>query len=162
MPQHHTTKRVHHSAQQMYDLVGDVENYPHFVPLCESLRVRKREQRDGKTVIIADMTVAYSLIRDTFTSRVTMNPADLTIRVEYVTGPFQSLINRWSFKPIDDTSSEVDFFIAWEMKSRTFAMVAGAVFERAFRRFAEAFEARANHVYKPRHLTEAPQPSRGA
>ncbi|MGQ4272876.1 type II toxin-antitoxin system RatA family toxin [Terrihabitans sp. B22-R8] len=148
MPQHQTTRTVSHSAQQMFELVSDVEKYPQFVPLCESLRVRERTAKDdGQTILLADMTVAYSFFRETFTSRVTLDPANLTILVEYITGPFSSLQNRWKFVPLDEHKSEVDFFIRWEMRSRTIGLVVGAVFERAFRRFASAFEARANRVY---------------
>lgn len=156
MPQHSTTRRVQHSAREMFDLVVDVEKYPRFVPLCEDLRIKKREERDGKAVIVADMTVAYSVFRDTFTSRVTMDADALTIVVEYVTGPFSSLVNRWRFIPVTETSSDVEFFIAWQMKSRAIGLVAGTVFERAFLKFADAFEARADFVYNRRHLAEAP------
>jgi coenzyme Q-binding protein COQ10 len=155
MPEHKTTRRVNHSAQEMFDLVGHVEHYPRFVPLCEALRVRKRDERDGKTVILADMTVAYAMYRDTFTSRVTMDPRDLTIDVEYISGPFSSLVNRWKFAPASPSSCDIDFFIAWEMKSRALELVVGAVFERAFLKFADAFEARADFVYNRRHLADS-------
>ena len=59
MPQLSTTRRVRHAASEMFDLVADVERYPEFVPLCQSLKVRKRMQVAGKDVIVADMTVAY-------------------------------------------------------------------------------------------------------
>ena len=156
MPEHKTTRRVNHSAQDMFDLVGHVEHYPRFVPLCEALRVRKRDVRNGKTVILADMTVAYSIYRDTFTSRVIMDPAALTIDVAYITGPFSSLLNLWKFTPVTPNSCDVEFFIAWEMRSRTLELVAGTVFDRAFRKFAEAFETRADFVYKRRDLAESP------
>ena len=156
MPDHKTTRRVNHSAQDMFDLVGHVEHYPRFVPLCEALRVKKREVRNGKTVILADMTVAYSIYRDTFTSRVIMDPAALAIEVDYITGPFSSLNNRWKFVPVTPSSCDVDFFIAWEMRSRALEMVVGAVFDRAFRKFADAFEARADFVYNRRDLAESP------
>ena len=69
----------------MFDLVADVERYPEFVPLCESLSVRKRTADDGgREIIIADMTVAYKFIRESFTSRVTLDRANLTILVEYL------------------------------------------------------------------------------
>lgn len=155
MPEHRTTRQVAHSAQNMFALVGHVEHYPRFVPLCESLKVKKREEREGKTVIIADMTVAYSMFRDTFTSRVTMDPESLTIDVDYLTGPFSSLHNHWRFVPATEHSSEVKFYIAWEMKSRALDLVVGAVFERAFLKFADAFEARADFVYNRRHLAES-------
>jgi coenzyme Q-binding protein COQ10 len=156
MPQHQTRKRVQHSAQDMFALVADVEKYPRFVPLCEALKVKKREERDGKKIILADMTVAYSVFRDTFTSRVTMDETELTITVDYITGPFSSLVNRWKFLAVTPTSCEVEFFIAWEMKSRTLSLVVGTVFERAFLKFADAFEARADFVYNRRHLAESP------
>ena len=156
MPSHHTTRRVAHSAEEMFDLVADVEAYPAFVPLCEGLVVRRRSDRDGTTVLIADMTVAYALFRETFTSKVTLDRANLAIDVEYIDGPFSSLMNNWRFKAIDARSCEVDFRIAWEMRSRAFGMVVGAVFERAFRKFAEAFEARADRVYKRKEVAEPP------
>jgi coenzyme Q-binding protein COQ10 len=131
----------------MFDLVADVERYPEFVPLCQSLKVRKRMQMAGKDVIVADMTVAYKMIRETFTSQVTLDLPNLEILVEYLEGPFRRLNNRWKFRPAGDRACDVDFFIAYEFRSRTLGMLMGAVFEAAFRRFSTAFEHRADRVY---------------
>jgi coenzyme Q-binding protein COQ10 len=147
MPELSTTRRVHHAANEMFDLVADVEHYPEFVPLCQSLSVRKRTKEDGKDVIVADMTVAYKLVRETFTSRVTLDRANLQILVEYLEGPFRRLNNRWSFRPAGTRDCDVDFFISYEFRSRTLGMLMGAVFDAAFRRFAGAFERRADQVY---------------
>src|SRR5579883_3141080 len=148
MPQFSTKRRIRHSASDMFDLVADVEHYPEFVPLCRSLQVRKRTRdAEGRDVIIADMSIAYKLIRETFTSRVTLDRKQLQILVEYLEGPFQRMNNRWSFRPIDEQSCEVEFFIAYEFRSRTLGMLMGAVFDAAFRRFAAAFERRADQVY---------------
>jgi coenzyme Q-binding protein COQ10 len=147
MPELSTTRRVHHGASAMFDLVADVEHYPEFVPLCESLRVRKRLQDGGKDVIVADMTVAYKLIRETFTSRVTLDKPNMEILVEYLEGPFQRLNNRWNFRAIADQACDVEFFIAYEFRSRTLGMLMGTVFDAAFRRFASAFECRADQIY---------------
>jgi coenzyme Q-binding protein COQ10 len=147
MPSFRTTRRVSHAAGNMFDLVADVERYPQFVPLCESLRIRRREERAGLPVFIANMTVAYGLFRETFTSRVTLDRPNLMIVVEYIDGPFRHLENRWTFRPTGDTSCDVEFAIDYEFRSRTLAMLMGAVFDRAFRKFAEAFEARADAVY---------------
>src|ERR1700756_5290406 len=111
MPQFSTKRRVRHSASEMFDLVADVERYPQFVPLCQSLRVRKRESlADGKEVIVADMTVAYKFIHETFTSRVTLEREKLEILVEYLQGPFQKMHNRWSFRPAGERSCDIEFF----------------------------------------------------
>jgi coenzyme Q-binding protein COQ10 len=147
MPELSTTRRVRHAASAMFDLVADVEHYPEFVPLCQSLRVRKRLQEGDKDVIVADMTVAYKLIRQTFTSRVTLDRPNLEILVEYLEGPFSQMNNRWNFRAIADQVCDVEFFITYEFRSRTLGMLMGTVFDTAFRRFAAAFERRADQVY---------------
>jgi coenzyme Q-binding protein COQ10 len=147
MPQLSTTRRVRHAASDMFDLVADVDRYPEFVPLCQSLTVRKRINEGGKEVIVADMTVAYKLIRETFTSRVTLDRPNMEILVEYLEGPFRQLNNRWRFRAVEGRLCDVDFFIAYEFRSRTLGALMGAVFDAAFRRFAGAFERRADEVY---------------
>ena len=132
----------------MFDLVADVERYPEFVPLCEKLVVRKREALDdGRPVLIADMTVAYKVFHETFASKVTLDRPKLEILVEYLDGPFRSLENRWHFKDEGERACEVEFFIEYEFRSRTLGLLMGGVFEAAFRRFADAFEQRANKIY---------------
>ncbi|MEN5081846.1 type II toxin-antitoxin system RatA family toxin [Bosea sp. TWI1241] len=148
MPMFNSTRRVKHTPAQMFALVADVETYPQFLPLCEGLVVRRRTPReDGGEVLIADMTVGYKAIRETFTSRVTLDPANLKILVEYVDGPFRYLENRWTFRPIEGEGCEIGFFISYEFASRMLGMLMGAMFDKAFRRFAEAFEKRADAIY---------------
>ena len=148
MPQFSTTRRVKHSAADMFALVADVERYPQFVPLCRSLTVRRRTtDSEGRDVIVADMTVAYKLVRETFTSRVTLDRPKLQILVEYLEGPFQQMNNTWTFRPLGDDACEVEFFIVYEFRSRTLGLLMGGIFDAAFRRFATAFERRADQVY---------------
>ena len=148
MPQFSSRRRVPHSAQQMFDLVADVERYPQFVPLCKALKIRERTtSEDGTEVIVADMTVSFKLVQETFTSRVTLDRANLKILVEYLKGPFSNLENRWSFVAKTDRACEVVFYIDYEFKSRMLATLMGAMFDTAFHRFAAAFESRADQVY---------------
>jgi coenzyme Q-binding protein COQ10 len=148
MPQITTRRRVPHTAVDMFDLVADVEQYPRFVPFCRDLRVLRRDQgEDGTEVLVANMTIAYKLIKETFTSRVTLDPAQLRIHVKYLNGPFTRMENRWEFHPIDENSCEVEFFLAYEFKSRALALLMGSMFDAVFRRFASAFEQRADAVY---------------
>ena len=147
MPQFSTKRRVRHAATDMFDLVADVEKYPQFVPLCSGLTVKSRAEKDGKTVLVADMTVAYKIIRETFTSRVTLDQQGLKILVEYLNGPFKRMQNRWTFYPVEAKVSDVEFFIDYEFRSRTLAVLMGAMFDAAFRRFAVAFEQRADEIY---------------
>ena len=156
MPQFSNTRRVRHAAAEMFELVADVERYPEFVPLCGALKVRRRiPEPEGVEIVVADMTVAYKVIRETFTSRVTLDRPNLDITVEYLDGPFSRMENRWDFHPVGDQLCDVEFFISYEFKSRMFAMLMGAMFETAFRRFSQAFERRADQVYgrqKPRDV----------
>ena len=132
----------------MFDLVADVERYPEFVPLCKSLTVRRRSKdSEGREVVVADMTVAYKLIRETFTSRVTLDRGKREILVEYLEGPFRAMNNRWRFHPTGEQASEIEFFIAYEFRSRTLGLLMGSIFDAAFRRFSAAFERRADQVY---------------
>jgi coenzyme Q-binding protein COQ10 len=150
MPEFSTRRRVQHSAANMFALVADVEGYPEFVPLCKSLKVRRRTTENGREVIVADMTIAYKVVSETFTSRVTLERERLTILVEYIEGPFRRMNNRWTFRPVDDKSCEVEFFLTYEFRSRTLGLLMGSVFDAAFRRFATAFERRADQVYGTR------------
>jgi len=151
MPQFSTKRRVRHAAIDMFDLVADVSKYPQFVPLCSALTVTSRADKDeGVVVLVADMTVAYKIIHETFTSRVTLDRPNLKVLVEYLNGPFKRMQNRWTFHPAGDHACDVEFFIDYEFKSRMLAMLMGAMFDAAFRRFAVAFEQRADEVYGPR------------
>lgn len=148
MPQFMNRRRVRHSAERMFDLVADVEKYPEFVPLCKALKIRQRTQNaDGNEVIIADMTVSFKLVREAFTSRVTLDRANNKILVEYLQGPFSKLENRWNFTPKGEQACDIEFFISYEFKSRMLGMLMGAMFDTAFQRFSAAFEKRADQVY---------------
>ena len=118
------------------------------MPLCRSLAVRKRTTDSaGRDVIVADMTVAYKLVRETFTSRVTLDRPKLRDPGRISRRPVQRMNNRWSFRATGERSCEVEFFIAYEFRSRTLGLLMGGIFDAAFRRFAAAFERRADQVY---------------
>lgn len=133
----------------MFDLVADVEQYPQFLPLCEALVVRERRAKGDVELLVASMTVGYKAIRETFTTRVLLNPPALAIDVSYVDGPFKRLDNRWRFVETGPNRCDVHFDIDYEFSSRMLSMVMGAMFDAAFRRFTTAFEERARAVYGP-------------
>ena len=148
MPRFHTSRTVAHSATAMFDLVADVESYPKFLPLCRALKVRRRVLlSDGREELIADMQVGYKALRESFTSRVSLDPGKREIIVEYISGPFRHLENDWHFIEIGPDSCRIEFDIAYEFKNRALALVVGGMFEAAFRKFAAAFESRADLVY---------------
>ncbi len=148
MPSFETTRRVHHSAAQMFDLVADVETYPQFLPLCKALRVKSRSEEHEVLTLVADMEVGFKAVRETFTSRIACERPALKIVVNYIDGPFRQLENVWNFSDRDaGRACQIDFHIAYEFKSRMLGLLMGSMFDQAFRRFAEAFEHRADEVY---------------
>ena len=148
MPQFSTKRRVQHSASDMFDLVADVERYPEFVPMCSAMHMRSRTDKGGGiSVMVATMTVAYKMIHQSFTSRATLDKPKLKILVEYLDGPFGHMQNRWAFHPTGEQACEVEFFIEYEFRSRTLALLMGTLFDTVFRRMASAFEKRADQVY---------------
>ena len=147
MPKFEATRRVAHTPEQMFALVADIETYPQFLPLCEALTVRSRKERDGRTILVADMSIGYKAIRETFTTQVLLKPDENSIDVKYIDGPFKYLSNIWRFEPADGGGCNVRFFIDYEFKSRILGALMGTMFDRAFRMFSEAFEKRADIIY---------------
>jgi coenzyme Q-binding protein COQ10 len=149
MPQFRTTRRVHHSADNMFSLVADVERYPELLPLCTGLKVRRRDtQENGVEVLIANMSVGYRMIHETFATRVTLDRPNLSIYVAYLSGPFSHLENTWKFSDAGERSCDVDFYISYEFKSRALGLLVLSVFDTAFRKYTTAFERRADLVYR--------------
>ena len=134
----------------MFDLVADVERYPEFLPLCEGLAVRSRKERDGKELLIADMTIGYKAIRETFTTQVLLNRAERAIHVEYVNGPFKYLNNHWKFLDGPQGGCIIDFHVDFEFKSRVLQQLIGLLFDEAVRRMVAAFETRARKLHGDR------------
>jgi coenzyme Q-binding protein COQ10 len=150
VPSFRSERRVRHSADKMFDLVADVERYPEFVPLCTALRVRSRKpQGEGRETLIADMSVGYKVIRERFTSRVTLDKPRMRVVVDYIDGPFSRMENIWTFRDEPEPPrSLVAFFIDYEFRSRILGSVMGSMFDAAFHKFSEAFEKRADAIYK--------------
>ena len=145
MPQFQSTRRVRHSALKMLELVADVEKYPQFLPYCLGSTIMRRTMApDGKEIILVTMTVGYGPIRESFVSRATIDRDRLKLLVQYVDGPFRRLENRWTFRPAADAGCDVDFFIDYAFRSRTFELLAGSIFETLFRKMSDAFVERAS------------------
>ncbi|MDX2155966.1 MAG: type II toxin-antitoxin system RatA family toxin [Hyphomicrobiaceae bacterium] len=147
MPSFETTRHVPYTPSQMFDLVADVEQYPRFFPLCEAMRVRTRERKGETEILVASMDIGYKAIRETVTTRVTLDRRSLAVRVDFVDGPFRVLENRWRFAEAKTGGTDVRFFISYEFKSFMLQMLVGTLFDQAFRRCVTAFEARAREIY---------------
>ena len=153
MPSHKEKRVLPYTPEQLFTLVGDLETYPEFLPWCIAARNRKREDGEGSSIIWSDLVVGFKLIRERFTSKVTLTPGDETsdarIDVEYVDGPLKFLRNHWIFVPHEDGACEIDFYVEFEFRSRIFEKMIGALFHEAVSRMVGAFEKRAAELYEP-------------
>src|SRR6185437_10377184 len=111
MPKHAERRHLPYRADQLFDLVADVERYPEFLPWCTGARIRERTDN----VIVADLLIGFRMVRERFTSRVTLNRPD-RIDVAYSEGPFRYLENHWKFEPLSDGSCVIDFYVAFEFR----------------------------------------------
>jgi len=146
MPSFETRRAVPFTPDQMYNVVADIERYPQFLPLCEGLRILSREQTASMTKLIAVMDVGYKSLRESFKTKVELQPNEPRIDVAYLDGPFRYMQSRWRFHARDN-GCEVDFFIDYEFRSKMLGLLMGAVFEKAFRKFSKSFEDRAAEIY---------------
>lgn len=142
MPTHAEERIVPFQPRQMYDLVADVDSYPEFLPWCTGSRIRERKE----TLIVADLIIGYKMIRERFTSRVTLKPEDLRIDVRYIEGPFKYLQNHWIFKEHPE-GCLIDFYVDFEFRSRFLQRMIQPFFNEAVKRMVRAFESRAEELY---------------
>lgn len=147
MPNFEKVHAVAHSADDMFELVADIEKYPLFVPLCQALAIRQTREKSGREILVADMTAGYKAVRESFTCQVVLNRQTREIQASYLDGPFKYLDNRWRFEPEDEGRCTIHFSLDYEFKSRALQMLMGSMFDRAFGRFVQAFEERADELY---------------
>jgi coenzyme Q-binding protein COQ10 len=131
----------------MYCIVADVERYPEFLPWVSALHIISREQVKGRDVLKARMTVGFRSFRESYTSRVNLDPAGRTIDVVQTDGPFRVLENHWRFTP-EGEGCRIDFSIQFEFRNLLLNAVAGAAFGRVMLKTEDAFIERARELSK--------------
>ena len=144
MARHREQKLLPWTADQLYSLVADVGRYPEFLPWCAAARITRR---DGN-VFWADLVIGFRLIRERYTSRVTLVPGR-EIHTTYTSGPFRKMEGLWRFVPRDDGGCLVDFAIEFEFNSRLLQRTIGVLYLEASRRLVRSFEDRARELYGP-------------
>jgi len=141
MPKFIEVRDFPYSAEQMYQMVGDVGAYADFLPWCLGVRVYKRTEES----LYADLIIGFKMFRERFTSHVKFT--DGRIEVNYIKGPLKYLHNHWQFTPNDDGGCRVDFLVDFEFKNKVFEKMIGGFFTEAVSHMIEAFEERADALY---------------
>jgi coenzyme Q-binding protein COQ10 len=146
---HRVVRNLPYTAEQLFELVGDVDRYPEFVPWVTTMRVRNRRQEPGGVSLVdAEAAVGFSFLKERFATRVRRDSQRLEIRAELLHGPFRKLANRWRFEA-QPTGARVEFEIDFEFKSRLLDTLLAANFNRAVDKLIACFEARAAAMYPP-------------
>lgn len=133
---------IEYSAQQMFDLVDRVEDYPQFLPWCNRTELKFRDA--GRTA--ATLHINYLSVKSHFTTE-NRKEAPVLMTIRLVDGPFRRLEGTWHFKPLADHACKIEFQLSYEFSSRMFEKVIGPVFSNIANSFVDAFVKRAAHVY---------------
>ena len=142
MPSHAEKRVLPYTAEQLFDLVMDIEKYPEFLPWCVAARINER----SKTELSADVVVGYKVFREKFSSRVHFTrPKE--VEVEYLKGPMRHLHNKWVFRDIGGGQCEVDFYVDFSLQTKLFETLVDQFFHRALVKMINAFEGRALSLY---------------
>lgn len=148
MPTHSETRTLPYTAQQMYDLVANVSDYPKFLPWCAAARVRKVTPQADAQVMEADLVISFKVFRERFGSRVVLYPQAHKIDTEYLDGPFRYMKSNWAFADVEG-GCDVTFFVDFEFRNAVLQGIIGVVFNEAMMRIVRAFERRAAELYDP-------------
>lgn len=143
----HKSVLIWYSAQEMFDLVADVDRYPEFLPWCDRARVVDRDEAGMK----AEVGISFGGIRQTFTTRNEHTPPR-EIRLKLVSGPFSSLEGRWLFSPVapgreGERACRVELELQYGFSNFALSALVGPVFDRIAGSLVDAFVKRANQVY---------------
>jgi len=142
LPTVQRSSRVSYTAEQMFDLVNDIERYPEFLHWCRAARV---DVRQGNTVE-ATLDIGALGFQRSFRTRNTLRRPD-RILIELVSGPFRRLRGEWKFTDLAAGGSEVSLSLAFEVTVSPFGAVFSKVFEELAGAQMDAFTARAAKLY---------------
>lgn len=133
---------VLHTAEQMFDLINDVERYPEFLPWCAKTEVVSRSD----DAVVATLYLAKAGLKYSFTTRNQLKrPVQMTL--ELVEGPFSSLVGVWEFKVLSDEACKVSLNLQFEFSGKIAAMAMGKVFNQVATTLVDAFVSRADEIY---------------
>ncbi len=147
MPKQEESKTVNYSKDQMFDLVADIDRYDEFLPWCNNSKIINTSIKDDIKIVIADLEIGYDQFVYTYRSEVKLHKDKSEINVRNLDGPFKYLENNWKFVTINESESEIQFKIDFELNITLFDILMRKFFDLAFQKMVDAFISRANEIY---------------
>ena len=134
---------INHNAEELFDIVLDIESYPYFIPWCSSMKVHSKNEKE----IFADMVVLYKfLIPQTLGSHVLYDKKKLNIATTYIKGPLKNLKTYWIFKPIKKNKTLINFSVEFEFKSFLHQKIASVFYPLIEKKMIKSFKDRADSL----------------
>jgi len=147
MPKASVKKLIECKKEQLINLVLDIEKYPEFVPFCIGAKVYEKKAQDNLLLIVADLTIGKGPFKDTYKSDVKYNKKEDSIFVTNLDGPLKHLENMWYFKE-NNNVTEISFEVDFELKNEFLNIIMTKSFQFALDKIAEAFQRRAEELFK--------------
>ena len=147
MPKASVKRLIECDKDKLFNLVLDIEKYPEFVPFCLDAHVFEKNTEGDLTLIIADLTIGKGPFKDTYKSDVKFNKKENTIKVTNIGGPLNHLENTWYFDELEK-GTEISFDINFEIENKFLNIVMAKSFQFALDKIADAFQKRAESLYK--------------
>ncbi|MGB1238435.1 MAG: type II toxin-antitoxin system RatA family toxin [Pseudomonadales bacterium] len=133
---------VMHSAQQMYDVVNNVQFYPEFLPWCAASYIKQQ----SPTQMVASLSLAKAGLKYDFTTRNTLD-APNSIDLVLEEGPFKHLQGQWHFTALSDEACKVSLELDFSFPGKLTSMAMSKVFSQVAATMVDAFVNRADQVY---------------
>ena len=147
MPKASVKRLIECNKEQLVDLVLDIESYPKFIPYCLDAKIYEKKEEKNLILIIADLTIGKGPFKATYKSDVRFNKDADTILVTSIDGPLKHLDNKWVFLE-KDNSTEISFDIDFEIENKFLNIVMDKSFQYGLDKIADAFQDRANKLFK--------------
>ncbi|MDA1372576.1 MAG: type II toxin-antitoxin system RatA family toxin [Proteobacteria bacterium] len=142
----HRSALVEFSAEQMFDLVNDIEQYPKFMQGCTSATVKSQTEDE----LIGELCLSKAGISHCFTTRNRLSRAK-AIDMELVEGSFSNLSAGWKFDALGEHACKISFHMDFEFKSGLLDFVAEILFTSSANNQVDAVVAHARQVYGDKH-----------
>lgn len=133
---------VLHTAEQMFDLINDVRQYPEFLPGC----VRTEVIHESESEIEATLYLAKAGLKYSFTTRNQLQRPQ-RMEIALVEGPFSSFSGTWVLTPLSEEACKVEFTLRFEFKGSLTSMAMNKLFNSVATSMVEVFVQRADKVY---------------
>lgn len=133
--------RTTYGPDTMFDMVADIESYPHFVPWCQEATVMARLGN----AVEASLRIAKGPLKLGFTTRNTLTPSE-RIDIDLVEGPFRHFRGVWSFEPLAK-GSLVTLRLEFDFASKLVGRLLAPVLEEVAGAMVRAFSTRADQLH---------------